>query len=160
MFAEFWSICCWQQFFTPGDPPTTSQKTSENAAFAEKISTNGIFSILRDENRVLEGWGGTAQLWVGKKLPLIHPKLLKKISDRAHPLRRENDTSISVIFGGSRAQSRVCLRNEAKNCLSDGSEISVAMGGPLKHPIFADSKSWRVLIIIRGDINFQRFVKL
>ena len=39
----------------------------------------GNFSILGGENRVVEGWGGAAQLWAGKNfVPLIHPKVLRK----------------------------------------------------------------------------------
>ena len=47
----------------------------------------GTFSILRDENRVLEIWGGAAQLWAGKKLCSPNPSKItqKKFSDQAHP---------------------------------------------------------------------------
>ena len=97
----FWSICCWQQFLAPGGLPATPQKTSENAECTQPKTTNGIFSILRDENRVVEGWGGAAQLWTGKKLCSSNPSKFtqKKISDLAHPYHRENDTSKSAILG-------------------------------------------------------------
>ena len=69
------------------------------------------FSILRDENRVAEGWGGAAQLWAGKKLCSSNPSKIveKKISDQAHPLRRENDPSRSSVLSGSEAPNRVCF---------------------------------------------------
>ena len=97
----FLSICCWQQFLEAGGPTATTQKTSENAECTQPKTTNGIFSILRDENRVVEGWGGAAQLWAGKKLCSSNPSKFtqKKISDRAHPHHRENDTSKSAILG-------------------------------------------------------------
>ena len=71
----------------------------------------GNFSILRDENRLLGGWGGAAQLWVGKKLFSANQSKFtqKEISDRAHPHHRENDTSRLAVFGDSQAQIQVCL---------------------------------------------------
>ena len=61
----------------------------------------GNFLILGGENRVVEGWGGAAQLWAGKKLcsSNLSKFTQKKISDRAHPHHRENDTSKSAILG-------------------------------------------------------------
>ena len=46
-----------------------------------------IFSLLSDENRVVEGWGGAAQLLTGKKLcsPNNSKIIEKKNFDRAHP---------------------------------------------------------------------------
>ena len=38
---------------------------------------------------------------------------------------------------GSQAQNRVYLSNEAEIRLSDVSEISVVMGGPLNTPLFS-----------------------
>ena len=63
------------------------------------------FSILGGENRVVEGWGGAAQLWAGKKLCSPNPSKIaqKKISDQAHPLHRENDPSKSSILSGFEA---------------------------------------------------------
>ena len=97
----------------------------------------GTFLILRDENRLVEGWGGATQLRTGKKLCSSDPSKItqKNISDQAHPLHRENDSSRSAILGGSQAQSRACLSNEAENHLSDGSEISVVMRRPLHTPL-------------------------
>ncbi len=120
------------------------------------------FSILRDENRLIEGWGGAAQHWSGKKLCSSYPSKItqKQISDRAHPLHRENDTSRYAVFGGSQAQIRACLSIEAKNHLSDDTEISGVMEGTPQYLIFVDTKSWRFLIIIREDINLRKFVKL
>ena len=54
----------------------------------------------------------------------------EKISDQAHPHRRENHTEI-FIFSGFQTQNRVCLSNKAENHLSDGSETSGIMGGSL-----------------------------
>ena len=69
----------------------------------------GIFSILSVENRVLERWGGAAQLWAGKKLCSPNPSKIaqKKISDQAHPLHRETGPSRSSILSGFEAQNRV-----------------------------------------------------
>ena len=92
----------------------------------------GTFSILRDENRLVEGWGGATQLRAGKKLCSSDPSKItqKKISDQAHLLHRENDSSRSAILGDSQAQSRACLSNEAENHLSDGSEFLLLWGDP------------------------------
>ena len=64
----FLSICCRKKFLAPGYPPTTHKKKLGNACFAKSKTTNAVFSILGDENRVLEGWGGAAQLWAEKKI--------------------------------------------------------------------------------------------
>ena len=60
------------------------------------------FSILRDENRLIEGWGGAAQLWCGKKLCSSHPSKInkKKFSDQTDPFHRENNTSRYAVVGG------------------------------------------------------------
>ena len=101
----FWPICCWQQFLAPGGPPTTSQKTTKMLNVLPQKPQMGNFSILGDENRVVEGWGGAAQLWAGKKLCSSNPSKIaqKKISDQAHPLHRENDPSKSSILSGFEA---------------------------------------------------------
>ena len=59
-----------------------------------------IFSILRVENRHLEGWGGAAQLWAGKKLFSSNLSKItqKEISDQAHPLPAQTDKSKMSIL--------------------------------------------------------------
>ena len=101
----FWPICCWQQFLAPGGPPTISQKTTKMLNVLPQKPQMGNFSILGDENRVVEGWGGAAQLCAGKKLCSSNPSKIaqKKISDQAHPLHRENDPSKSSILSGFEA---------------------------------------------------------
>ena len=107
----FWPICCWQQFLEPGGPPTAPQKSTKMLNVAPQKPQMGNFLILGGENRVVEGWGGAAQLWAGKKLCSPNPSKIveKKISDQAHPLRRENDPSRSSVLSGSEAQNRVCF---------------------------------------------------
>ena len=105
----FWSTCCWQHFLAPGGPPATLPKISETAAFTAKITTNAIFSILNVENRVVEGWGGAAQLWAGKKLcsPNKSKITQKKISDQAHPLHQKIRTSKMRILANRNQKNRV-----------------------------------------------------
>ena len=127
----FWSICCWQQFLALGGPPTTSQKTTEMLNVLPPKPQMENFSILGDENRVVEGWGGAAQLWAGKKLCSSNPsKFTQKKNFRpgASPSSRKLHRLEIGHFGNSQTQNYACPSNEAKNHLSDTSEISVIMG--------------------------------
>ena len=94
-----------------GDPPTTLQKISKMLLFSIKKPQMGIFSNLRDENRVPEGWGGVAQVWAGKKLCSPNPSKItqKKISDQAHPLPCEIGPSKMRVLVYRKSQNRVCL---------------------------------------------------
>ena len=67
----------------------------------------GIFSILSVENRVLERWGGAAQLWAGKKLcsPNKSKITQKKISDRAHPFPCEIGPSKMPVLTNRKSQN-------------------------------------------------------
>ena len=94
-----------------GDPPTTLQKISKMLLFSIKKPQMGIFSNLRDENRVPEGWRGVAQLWAGKKLCSPNPSKItqKKISDQAHPLPCEIGPSKMRVLVYRKSQIRVSL---------------------------------------------------
>ncbi len=102
-------ICCWQQFLAPGGPPTAPQETTKMLNVIPQKPQMRHFSILGDENRVVGGWGGAAQLWAGKKLcsPNASKIAQKKISDQAHPLHRETGPLRSSILSGFEAQNRV-----------------------------------------------------
>ena len=67
----------------------------------------GNFLILGGENRVVEGWGGAAQLWAGKKLcsPNKSKITQKKISDRAHPLPCEIGPSKMPVLTNRESQN-------------------------------------------------------
>ena len=86
----------WETSYEP------TKKLRKMLYLSSKKPQMGTFSILRDENRLLGGWGGAAQLWAGKKLCSSHPSKIthKKISDQAHPLHWENDTSRCAVFVG------------------------------------------------------------
>ena len=103
----FLSTCCRKKFLAPGDPPTTPQKYSEMMFLPSKKPQMGIFSILSVENRVLERWGGAAQLWAGKKLcsPNKSKITQKKISDRAHPLPCEIGPSKMPVLTNRKSQN-------------------------------------------------------
>ena len=107
----FSPTCCRKKFLAPGDPPTTLQKISKMLFFSIKKPQMGIFSILRDENRVPEGWGGVGQLWAGKKLCSPNPSKItqKKISYQAHPLPCEIGPSKMQFLVYRKSQNRVCL---------------------------------------------------
>ena len=76
--------------------------------YTQPKTTNATFSILNAENRVVEGWGGAAQLWVGKKLcsPNQSKITQKKISDQAHPLPCEIEPSKMRLLANRKPQNR------------------------------------------------------
>ena len=62
-------------------------------AFLQKL-------MLMSQNRFLEGWGGVAQVWAGKKLFSTNQSKFtpKNIFDQAHPLPYEIDLSKMPIL--------------------------------------------------------------
>ena len=68
-------ICCWQQFLAPGGPPKAPQETTKMLNVIPQKPQMRHFSILGGENRVVDCWGGAAQLWAGKKL--FSPNVLR-----------------------------------------------------------------------------------
>ena len=96
-----------------------------------------IFFDPGSQNRLPEGWGGAAQLWVGKKLFSSNQSKItqKEISDQAHPHHKKKSHLEIGNFGVFQTQNRVCLSEEPENHLSDGSEISGILGGPSNIPI-------------------------
>jgi hypothetical protein len=56
--------------------------------------------MLMSQNRFLEGWGGAAQVWAGKKLFSTNRSKFtqKKVFDQAHPLRIKIDLSKMAIL--------------------------------------------------------------
>ena len=85
---------------TWGPSKRSAKKIWENEKFSLKNLKNWYFSILGGQNRLPEGWGGAAQLWVGKKLfSSNQPKITQtEISDRAHPHHQKNHTSKSAVL--------------------------------------------------------------
>ena len=80
-------------------------------------------SMLMSKNRFLEGWGGAAQVWAGKKLfsPNQFKFTKKKFFDQAHPLPCEIDLSkmpILTIFGRKKSEFWNCCRNLCQKFLS------------------------------------------
>ena len=97
-------------------PPGCLQKRLKNEKFSIKQLIKWLFSILGDQNRVPEGWGGAAQLWVGKKLFSSNQSKItqKEISDRAHPHHQKNHASklaVLMFFCRKKSNFRKCCRN-------------------------------------------------
>ena len=92
-------------------PSYDSTKNFENVVFSIKKPQMGIFSILRDENRVPEGCGGVAELWAGKRLCSPNQSKIteKKNSARAHLLPCEMGPSKMQFLTNRKSQNRVWL---------------------------------------------------
>ena len=157
----FCSTCCWKKFLASGDPPGCLWKNLKNEKFSLKKMKKWLFSILGNQNRLTEGWGGPVRLfglpWGFTPNRCLSPQ--KKISDQAHPHHRKNWPSKSakmVFFFEKKSNFRKCCRNFC----GEGCRNFWHFGGTLQYPIFAETKSWRFLIFIRGVVNFWKSKKL
>ena len=79
--------------------------------------------MLMSQNWFLEGWGGAAQVWAGKKLFSTNQFKFtqKKFFDQAHPLPSQIDLSklaILAIFRTKKSEFWNCCRNFGQKFLS------------------------------------------
>ena len=136
------STCVGRNFWDLERSLESCKKPWKMRNFDEK-NWKWLFSILRlgGQNRLPEGWWGTAQLCVGKFFSSNQSKITQKeISDQAHPHHRKQcpRNPRKLRFSDSRPRMQ---QMHGRNFCVEGSRNFWHYRGTLQHLIIADADS-------------------